>query len=31
MGWSHRLLGEVALKTNPVEAVPHFERAIEIS
>ena len=31
MVWSHRLLGEVALKTNPGEAAPHFERAIEIS
>jgi tetratricopeptide (TPR) repeat protein len=31
MGFSQRLLGEVALKTNPNQAAPHFERAIEIS
>jgi tetratricopeptide (TPR) repeat protein len=30
MGFSHRLLGEVALKTNPEEAAPYFEKAIEI-
>jgi tetratricopeptide (TPR) repeat protein len=30
-GRAHRLLGELALKTNLVEAAPHFERAIEIS
>jgi len=30
MLWSHRLLGEVALKTNPHEAAPHFEKAISI-
>jgi len=27
---AHRLLGEVALKTNPAEAAPHFEQAISI-
>ena len=30
MGCSHRLLGEVALKTNPEEAAPYFDNAIEI-
>jgi len=29
-GYTHRLLGEVALKTNPDEAAPHFEKAISI-
>jgi len=28
LGFAHRLLGEVALKTNPEEAPPHFDRAI---
>jgi tetratricopeptide (TPR) repeat protein len=28
---AHRLLGEVALKTKPDEASPHFEQAISIS
>ena len=30
MGWSHRLPGEVALKTNPAEAAPHLEKAISL-
>ena len=30
MGLSHRLLGQVALKTNPAQAAPHVEQAIEI-
>ncbi len=28
LGFAHRLLGEVALKTNPGEAPPHFDKAI---
>ena len=27
---THRLLGEVAVKTNPAEATPHFEKSIAI-
>ncbi len=30
LGWTHRLLGEVALKTNPAEAAMHFEKSISI-
>jgi class 3 adenylate cyclase/tetratricopeptide (TPR) repeat protein len=30
IGWGRRLLGEIALKTNPDEAAPHFEKAISI-
>ena len=30
LGWSHRILGEVALKTNPDQAAPHFEESISI-
>jgi tetratricopeptide (TPR) repeat protein len=29
-GWVHRILGEIALETNPDEALPHFEKCIEI-
>jgi tetratricopeptide (TPR) repeat protein len=29
-GSAHRLLGEVALQTNPTEAAPHFEHSITI-
>jgi len=31
IGWSHRLLGEIALKTNPDEALSHFEKSIAIN
>jgi tetratricopeptide (TPR) repeat protein len=31
LGLAYRLLGEVALKTNPSEAAPHFEKAIQIN
>jgi class 3 adenylate cyclase/tetratricopeptide (TPR) repeat protein len=35
IGWAHRLLGEIALKTNPAQvgeplAVPHFEKSIDL-
>jgi len=30
LGWAHRALGEIALKTNLNEAVAHFEKAISI-
>jgi tetratricopeptide (TPR) repeat protein len=30
VGWAQRLLGEIALKTNPAQAVPHFEKSIAI-
>ena len=30
VGLAHRLLGEIALKTNPDEAAPHFDQAISI-
>ena len=30
LGWAHRLLGEIALKTNPTQAAPHFEKSIAI-
>jgi tetratricopeptide (TPR) repeat protein len=29
-GIAHRILGEIGLKTNPDEALPHFEKAISI-
>ena len=29
-GWAERLLGEVALKTNPRQATPHFEKSIAV-
>jgi predicted ATPase len=29
-GWAQRLLGEIALKTKPEEAAPHFERSIAV-
>jgi class 3 adenylate cyclase/tetratricopeptide (TPR) repeat protein len=29
LGWSYRLLGEIALKTDPTQAKPHFEKSIE--
>jgi len=29
-GFAHRILGEIALKTNPGQAVPHFEKSIAI-
>jgi tetratricopeptide (TPR) repeat protein len=31
LGFAHRVLGEVALKTNPNEAAPHIEKAIQIA
>ena len=30
VGWAHRLLGEIALKTDPKPAEPNFEKAIEV-
>jgi tetratricopeptide (TPR) repeat protein len=30
LGWAQRLLGEIALKTNPIQAVHHFEKSIAI-
>jgi len=30
VGWAHHLLGEIALKTNPTQAAPHFEKSIAI-
>jgi tetratricopeptide (TPR) repeat protein len=30
LGFAHRFLGEIALKTSPDEATPHFEKAISI-
>jgi class 3 adenylate cyclase/tetratricopeptide (TPR) repeat protein len=30
VGWSQRLLGEVAIETNPVQAVSYFERSIAV-
>ncbi|NIQ88497.1 MAG: tetratricopeptide repeat protein [Deltaproteobacteria bacterium] len=29
-GFAHRLLGEIALKNNPAQAAPHFEKSIAI-
>ena len=30
IGFAQRLLGEIALKTNPAQAVPHFEKSIAV-
>jgi tetratricopeptide (TPR) repeat protein len=30
IGWSHRFLGEIALKVNPAQAVSHFEKSIAV-
>jgi class 3 adenylate cyclase/tetratricopeptide (TPR) repeat protein len=30
LGFAHRLLGEIALKTNPTQAASHFEKSIAI-
>ena len=30
LGWTHRLLGEISLKTNPAQAAGHFEKSISI-
>ncbi len=30
LGWAHRLLGEIALKTNPAQAAAHFKKSIAI-
>ena len=30
LGWTHRLLGEIALKTNPTQAASHFEKSITL-
>jgi class 3 adenylate cyclase/tetratricopeptide (TPR) repeat protein len=30
LGWAERLLGEVFLKTNPIQAAPHFEKSIAV-
>jgi class 3 adenylate cyclase/tetratricopeptide (TPR) repeat protein len=30
MGWAHRLLGEIALKANPTQAAPYFEKSIAV-
>jgi class 3 adenylate cyclase/tetratricopeptide (TPR) repeat protein len=30
IGFAHRLLGEISLKNNPDQAVPHFEKSIAI-
>jgi tetratricopeptide (TPR) repeat protein len=30
LGWAHRLLGEIALNTDPTQAAPHFEKSIAI-
>jgi tetratricopeptide (TPR) repeat protein len=30
LGWAHRLLGEIALKTNPAQAASHFEKSIAV-
>jgi len=29
-GFAQRLLGEIALKTNPAQAAPHFEKSIAV-
>jgi tetratricopeptide (TPR) repeat protein len=31
LGFAHRLLGEISLKTNPTQAAAHFEKSIAIS
>jgi tetratricopeptide (TPR) repeat protein len=30
LGFAHRLLGEISMKNNPAQAVPHFEKSIAI-
>ena len=30
LGWTERLLGEISLKTNPTQAVSHFEKSIAV-
>ena len=30
VGWSHRFLGEIALKANPAQAISHFEKSIAV-
>ena len=30
VGWSHRFLGEIALKVDPARAVSHFEKSIAV-
>ena len=30
VGFAHRVLGEIALKTNPAQAAPHFEKSIAV-
>ncbi len=30
LGWAHRFLGEIALKTNPAQAASHFEKSIAV-
>jgi tetratricopeptide (TPR) repeat protein len=30
IGWAQRLLGEIAIETNPAEAAPHFEKSIAV-
>jgi tetratricopeptide (TPR) repeat protein len=30
IGFAHRVLGEIALKTNPAQAAPHFEKSIAV-
>jgi len=30
VGWAHRILGEIALKDNPAQAVSHFEKSITV-
>jgi class 3 adenylate cyclase/tetratricopeptide (TPR) repeat protein len=30
LGWAQRLLGEIALKANPAQAVSHFEKSIAV-
>jgi class 3 adenylate cyclase/tetratricopeptide (TPR) repeat protein len=30
VGWSHRFLGEINLKSNPVQAAAHFEKSIAV-
>ncbi len=30
LGWAHRFLGEIALKTKPAQATTHFEKSIAV-
>jgi class 3 adenylate cyclase/tetratricopeptide (TPR) repeat protein len=30
LGWAQRLLGEIALKNNPTQAAPHFEKSMAV-